>query len=387
MFALLCAATVAATIPAGASSTRSADPFVGSWEVVTRTVTGAPYDTGRHGIKITRTTEAVALPVMNASDPYKDGSTLFCGASPQNPTDHPGATWYRLGYTWSGKGALYSCATGPGGLQFVGGARSLYLTAFSGPKLLGTWQETFGGTQRNIELKPYTGGGTPVPAGGGTPAPAGAETTVTEPAPGKSTAVTSPKPLPPDCARRTSSVGAANACNPTVTVESSTGTLAGTTIVGEGERTAGQAIGDAVASCWLAGPDALPGLSKSFKKILEKRKAELDKFTPLTQLQFCMFLVRFELDAAGGERKPSSVGAACKLQRLAVTYRQGHVRDARVTAASGPVRYRCTATPAGLKLAVSGSQLKKLIGPKLDLGVVRSSTAPKRSAKLTFAFG
>lgn len=201
--------------------------------------------------------------------------------------------------------------------------------------------------------------------------------------------MSSPKPLPADCARTTSSAGAASNCNPTVTVSSSTGTLAGTTIVGEGERSNATATGELVAACWLAGPDTLPITNASLKKRIAEGIPQFETYGPQEALIACMKLVT---EIVRYPRGISSASACRTTKRLAVNYRKGRIVSVTVApkAPAGAVRYTCSATGGVIKLGVTAAGakggLRGAIGPKLDVGVVRSAKAPRRTAKLTLRF-
>jgi hypothetical protein len=245
----------------------------------------------------------------------------------------------------------------------------------------------------------HTGAYTITIGGGGAPAGGkqGATKTLTEPGPGGSVTVSSPQPLPADCPgqsfRAPSSVQIR--CDVDVTVSSSAGDLKGTTVVGEGERTKAQATGEAVAACWLIGPEALQLKSQIAQSFVEKLRDAFQSLSADSTLRLCILLVQFESRRiTAGVRNPQAAERGCRTQRLALAFRTsgGHIASVRVaknrlTATS--VRYSCTASGGTVKVTVDGrvkGGLRNALGTKLDLGVVRAQTAPKRAAKLTVKF-
>jgi hypothetical protein len=212
----------------------------------------------------------------------------------------------------------------------------------------------------------------------------GSTKTVAEPAPGGSVTASSPKPVP------------AGATKVGVTVASSGGDLKGTTIVGKGELA--QKLGEAVAACWLIGPDAIPTNDAALKSSLSSVAANRfwSHLKPEQQLRLCIFIV-FHLDRSNGFKPRSTQSAAggCRARRLAFAIRTRNGRIASVRLAKSAltatsVRYSCTAAGGKTRITVDGRTkggLRKMLGTKLDLGVVRAKTAPSRGAKLTFTFG
>jgi hypothetical protein len=217
----------------------------------------------------------------------------------------------------------------------------------------------------------------------------GSTKTVPEPAPGGSVTASSPKPLP------------AGATKVGVTVASSGGDLKGTTIVGKGGLA--QQVGEAVAACWLIGPDALqiPSNDDVLKSLLssENFRRYFPRFTFKQQLQFCMLIVErlatSEKVNGFGPRSTQSAAGGCRAQRLAfaIRTRSGRIASVRRTKSAltaTSVRYSCTAAGGKTRITVDGRTkggLRKMLGTKLDLGVVRAKTAPSRGAKVTFTFG
>ncbi len=232
----------------------------------------------------------------------------------------------------------------------------------------------------------------------------GQGTTVTEPAPGRSTTVTSPRNLPVDCTgspgfRFVSSVAKEN-CGVKVTVRDSAGNFNGTTVVGAGGRTPAQAAGEAVAACWLIGPDALTITNRRLKELLASSlmKKRFANASPEAQLRACMYLVTvlFPLTptAAVAQRTTQAAGG-CRARRIAVAVRKrkGKVvslRPAKSRPTATSIRYSCTASGGAQTITVDGRRkrgLRRALGKKLKLGVVRAKNAPRRAAKVTFTFG
>jgi hypothetical protein len=209
---------------------------------------------------------------------------------------------------------------------------------------------------------------------------------IAAPGPGGTAKVTAPSPF----ATGASKVG--------VTVR---GDLGGTTIVGEGEKTKSKAFGEAVAACWLVGPEALVIPPNSvMRSILGKdtfkdlwKKAENN---PRLLLRFCIYLVARIADEVVRSPPARAAQGGCTAQRLAI---RGRIRKRKVVSlkrvkAKAPrsaVRYTCAAAPSGaIKLTVDGRRaggLKRKLGRKLDLGVVRSPNTPASQSRLTFGFG
>lgn len=214
---------------------------------------------------------------------------------------------------------------------------------------------------------------------------------VASPAPGEITQLVSPTPFP--------AMGALT----NVTVSDSDGSLSGTTIVGEGERTKAQAVGEAVAACWLIGPEILtipPGskltkiiATQEFKNLWKKAQSG-----PRAKLALCLALVQAlgrDLAGRGPVRRAHAAATGCNVRRLAI---RGRIRKGSVvslvpvkTNPPTAVRYRCATAPGGaIRITVDGRRpggLKAKLGPRLDLGVFRSPAAPAAPSRLTFGFG
>jgi hypothetical protein len=185
-----------------------------------------------------------------------------------------------------------------------------------------------------------------------------------------------------------------------ITVRSTGGKLTETTIVAEGEVRRGDRIGEAVAACWLIGPEALdygsPGLKANFLRHFKQTFVEADA---AKSLDLCIVLVR-ELAKSLVRRMDDparSAASTCQAKRLGIAMR---VRKGRIVAArpvtsqrlpSTAVRYRCAKGADGaVKVTVDGRRrggLRKKLGLKLALGIVRAPNAPAARGKLTLGFG
>jgi hypothetical protein len=210
--------------------------------------------------------------------------------------------------------------------------------------------------------------------------------TVTEPRPGGTATISSPTLAP-----GASKLG--------ITVSSSSGNLKGTTIVGEGESGHNDRTGEAVAACWLIGPDALNyGNPKVRESFLRTFKETFEHASPRNALLLCVLLVQ-ELAERLDHQQPDARSAArsCQAQRLgiAMRIRRGRIVSARpLTSQRVPrtgVRYKCVAGADGrIKLSVDGRRrggLRKKLGRKLNLGIARAPHASPARGKLTFGFG
>ena len=209
--------------------------------------------------------------------------------------------------------------------------------------------------------------------------------TLTEPVPGGSAKVSSPTLAPAK-----SKLG--------ITVRSTGGNLTKTTLVGEAERTGASATGEAVAACWLIGPEALdygdPALKKRFLTLF---KETFVNATPDRALRLCLALVRQLAQSLHDSSSARSAASTCQAKRLgiAMRVRKGRIVRARpVTSqrlSSTAVRYKCAKGADGaVRVTADGRRrggLRKKLGSKLDLGVVRAPDAPAARSKLTFGFG
>lgn len=242
----------------------------------------------------------------------------------------------------------------------------------------------------------YTGSAPPAPPPAAPIAPpppsacaAQADCTTKEiaaPGPGGTATVTAPSPF----ATGASKVG--------VTVR---GDLGGTTVVGEGEKTKSKAFGEAVAACWLVGPEALVIPQGSAMRAILGKDAFKDLWkqaenNPRLLLRLCIYLVARIADQAVGSPSARAAQGGCTAQRLAI---RGRIRKRKVVSLKRvktkpprtAVRYTCAAAPSGaIKLTVDGRRaggLRKKLGRRLNLGVVRNPNTPAGPSRLTFGFG
>jgi hypothetical protein len=225
----------------------------------------------------------------------------------------------------------------------------------------------------------------------------GTTKTVSEPAPGRSTYIESPN-LPVDCGtspgRALSSALKPNLCE--LSIANSTGDLRGTTIVGEGDvEKVPRTPGAFVFWCWL-------------NVDLEDDAGAVIQLTPTEQLHVCIDMaVRLFSRGDLGAPRPAlvrrSAGApvekatsGCRSKSIPISLRKrkgkgkvvalGRAKHAKLKASS--VRYSCSASGGLAKITIKGPRgLRKAVGKKLNLTVVRAKKAPRRSGKLTFTFG
>ena len=373
----------------------SADKYLGTWTVPA--AAGTPWPDGGT-LTITPGSKASLEPYR--TNPF--GTQAQClGSDPPDPDDpHPSA-YYTLKYTWKGGGTMGGCVSDKTrGLVYFG-PRTIYGSAvvLSDGRLGASWTDDPSGriTAGFYATKGATGG----PATPTKPAARGRARTVPEPQPGGAVEIASPQPLPacPGSSFRAPAAVRAT-CAVDLTVRSSGGDLKGTTVVGEDDLVVANVNrpGEAVAACWLAGPDALTYTNKDIASALKNPAliAKINRLDPDEALLLCMYLV-LEEGRRHMSRHVSSVSAAaatCPVRRftLAVHVKNKRLSDPRLvksppTATS--VRYTCKLSGGTMAVHVSTTGkagLRGALGTKLDLGVVRSQTAPKRAGKLTFSF-
>jgi hypothetical protein len=275
-----------------------------------------------------------------------------------------------------------------GQLIFFGRGSFGHVQGRNGNQIFGDWTNNPNGSSRFSAT--LAGGAT-----GGGAQPAGSTKTVVEPAPGHGVLVTSPKPLPAGCSKAAFRAPASSrgSCFANAKVD---GDLNGTTVAAEGGVTRGKLAGQLVAECWLL--------------------YEFDSEEPLTvkeQLFWCLTLVKAMLSnyfnskpafpatpapairlVAASAAETAETGG-CRAQRIAFDVRGTKTRISslkrvapRPSATS--VLYRCSASAGTMKSNVDGrvpGGLRKALGSKLDLEVVRSAKAPKKTAKLKISYG
>ncbi len=209
-----------------------------------------------------------------------------------------------------------------------------------------------------------------------------------EPGPGKSIKVSSP------------ALGRGDK-QATVDVNSSAGSLNGTTIVGEAElrRARAEKVGEAVAACYLIGTSAFDYPTEVVKEaLLELVNSGVIPLeyvdSPRNRLKLCIALARKLVQPEGAPSSARAARGGCNTRRIAIAprVRKGRIVGLKLAKSQRPgssgVRYSCTGRPGGAaKLTVRGPQgLRKAVGTRLDLGVVRAPGAPRRGATLTFRF-
>jgi hypothetical protein len=386
----LLATTAVFVVGAGGSSARtSADLFSGTWNLTA--AAGTLWASG--GTLTISAASSSAVPGATgqaAWDAYVKG---YCTgpAQPGGTAPRPSA-WYSLHYSWSGGGTMGGCVSDKtnGQLIFFGQGTLGHVQGRNGNMIFGDWTNNPNGSTRFSATLAAAGGG----GGGATPV-AGATKTVPEPAPGTSVSFSSPHPLPTTCSTAAFRAPASSrgSCFANAVVS---GDLNGTTVAAEGGVTRGKLVGQLVAECWML--------------------YEFDSDEPLTakeQLAWCLVLVKamisryfdshpaFPATPAPAIRLVAASAAetveagGCHAQRLAFDVRGNKTRisslkrvAARPSATS--VLYRCSASAGTMKINIDGrvpGGLRKALGPKLDLKVIRSKKAPKQGGKLKFTFG
>jgi hypothetical protein len=203
--------------------------------------------------------------------------------------------------------------------------------------------------------------------------PTGTTKTVTEPKAGGSLTVASP-PIPADCPTSK----AADTCPVDVTVSSSTGDLTGTEVIGEGGVEALVAV--LFLHCWTILP--------------------VSEFMSLTEkLRTCVGYVKPFLHGGGNANPRTRVatgtasGCATKRLSLRLKVRKKKIVSTRVVKRKltpKSILYKCTMDDGKLHITVDGRRkggLRKALGKRLNLKIVRSKKAPRRNAKLNITFG
>jgi hypothetical protein len=361
----------------------AADPYVGTWSVAN--IPGfdqnTPWSNGGTVTVTAATKSQVAA--------YKDVAAP--GGGPASITEclDEGmvvSAWYLASYSWGGKqGTMGGCISTLTGVfpSLWGQGTAAQLQTGAGacspsPCLRGYWTDKPG---------PYL----TFAAG-----PEGTTETVSEPAPGKTTTIESPElPTGVDCAAspgRAASAGKPLVCN--VDLTSSSGDLRGTDVVAEGE-TVKEHAGILAVTCW-------------FFFDFRDDDGNTIEMTPGNRLRNCFAFARayYREHKLGGlsasRARRASTGShreaasGCRTARIVVALktRKGRVvsvkraKNQRLTASS--VRYGCSASGGSATITLTGPKkgtLRTALGKKLDLQVIRSKKASRRSAKLTFTFG
>jgi hypothetical protein len=233
------------------------------------------------------------------------------------------------------------------------------------------------------------------------PTPALGQKTKPMPAPGESVSVSSPETIPAKDRRTDTSV------------TNSGGNLNGTTVVADAKTPFSTKVGEAVAACFLIGPEALDpqdAYSLAAKEDAVTRFAELEREIEkaekqndkkrLAVLAKVRYLACFELASTLVGRRPSASAAAsarCQATRLEVIVQRNRrgratgLKLVRRRPGKGDVRYSCAVDgPGAITITADGRRrggLRKGLGKKLDFGVVRERGAEPASGRLTFSFG
>jgi hypothetical protein len=367
----------------------SGDPYAGAWSVAN--IPGFDQNTpwksgGTLTVKTATESQVEAyknVPGPGGSSSALEGECLHSG-EPSGPIV---SAWYLASYSWGGQqGTMGGCISNRTGAypnfwgQGTAGQLQTGATACSpSPCLRGYW------TDRPGPYLTFAAG------------PEGTTETVSEPAPGKTTTIDSPE-LPTGASCRASPARALSASKPlvcSVDLTSSSGDLKGTDVLAEGETVKEQA-GTLAVACW-------------FLFDFRDEDGDILELTPGQRLRNCFAFARayYRAHKLGGgpvvrAKKRASTGArretasGCRTARIVVALktRKGRVvsvkraKSQKMTASS--VRYSCSASGGDAKITLTGPKkgtLRKALGKKLDLQVIRSKKASRRSAKLTFTFG
>jgi hypothetical protein len=205
------------------------------------------------------------------------------------------------------------------------------------------------------------------------------------PGPGKTTTTSSPGTIPSSA--RTSDTS----------VTSSSGNLSDTTIVADAGAERRRRHGEAVAACWLIGPEVLD-LPPDLKEAVRTKKVidELNRQTAAQRLNVCILLVN-RLGARFFSGSAARPAAGCRTIRLEITVRRdrrGRIISAlasRKRGGSRDVRYSCKLGAAGSMVITADGRrpggLRAGLGRKLDFGVYRDRFSSAVSGTMTFGFG
>jgi hypothetical protein len=180
----------------------------------------------------------------------------------------------------------------------------------------------------------------------------------------------------------------------TLEVTTSTGQLPGAAVVAEG-GTRSQRIGEAVAACWLIGPDVVKISNQNLARKI-KSKGFLAKFNELDAQG--AFRICLQIVAAANRDDPTppvvTGAASCRSRPLTFTLkrRKGKVVSIKLstkTPDKSHVRYSCTTSSGKLTITAKRDRkggLRKSIGKHLDVAAYRSPNAASSDAKLAYRF-
>jgi hypothetical protein len=371
----------------------SADLFSGTWNLAA--AAGTLWASG--GTLTISPASSSAVPGATGQAAWDNYVKGYCTgpAQPGGTAPKPSA-WYSLHYTWSGGGTMGGCVSDKtnGQLIFFGQGTMGHIQGRNGNQIFGDWTNNPNGSTRFSATLAAA-------APGGGQAPAGSKKVIAVPAPGDEVLVTSPKPLPTGCStsqfRAPAATRARASCFTRFGLTGAPHDLNGTTVAAEGPVTLGKLAGQLVAECWL-----LYDPSESDEQLTAKE-----------QLFVCVTLVKLMIQRYFGSRPAfppppppairveashaaGGIGTAgCRAQRVTFDVRGNKTRVSSIKrVASRPgatsVLYSCSAGGGAMKVKVDGrvpGGLRKALGPKLDLEVVRNKKAPKTSGKLTVTYG
>jgi hypothetical protein len=212
-------------------------------------------------------------------------------------------------------------------------------------------------------------------------APGCTETKRKEPGPGGSVATSSPK------------LGS-GATTETVSVSSYSGDLNDSTIVAEGERKRAKRkkFVEDVTACILIGPDAIELNPDALEPWLANGEIQqaFQKASLEDTLALCMFVVKRYGKTATEPPSASSARVGCRSRRIVFDVRRnpkGRITSVKVGRSRAKVRYGCTSAGGAAKItAKARGGLRRAVGSRLDIGLVRHPNAPRRSAQVTFRF-
>lgn len=167
------------------------------------------------------------------------------------------------------------------------------------------------------------------------------------------------------------------------------GDLAKTTVAVDGGFR--KAAGEAVAACWLAGPEAIPVKSEKVKEALRSRFLQvlMEDAGPEDSINICMVIVRAIAEQLA--RSPDrAVAAAGRCRATPLNFRLGSKGVTLARPKAGPkTRYSCANTAGGINLTARdarGRPLRRALGPKLDVGLYKSTDGPPSNEKMSLRY-
>lgn len=107
-------------------------------------------------------------------------------------------------------------------------------------------------------------------------------------------------------------------------------------------------------------------------------------------LAVCIYIAKHFGSTASESTSTSSAKAGCRSHRIVLDLRRtqrGRITSVRTGRSHVKVRYGCTSSGGAAKItAKAPGGLRRAVGSRLDIGLVRHPNAPRRSARLTFGF-